>query len=307
MADHNRQNFDPSQKYGREHDRETSEKEAFAHKFLKIWQAYVDEPYIPVPERDRRQREMDKELEVMSKTNFDQDISEDREGENTFKKSLFGNPDFDQENPLDASLITYGIEHTKPTYPEPSASTSSSNPTGVFDKNNIKYIKGNVHISSHILQKLNSQRAHFLEVISKHGEPQMNESHFPNLESLPAEQRRWFQESKEYGEKLKKDLQNPNYNVLKGIGLINDIPAALCLIASMKPGVHVASQKLMNDTFGMADNNGQTPLHEMDDSKHQEHKRNYEFVGKVILDSIERCTKILALDVRENGFIEVYF
>jgi hypothetical protein len=243
----------------------------------------------------------------MSKTNLDQDMSEGHEGENSFKKSPFDNPDSDQENPLDASLITDGIEHTKPTYPEPSASTSFENPTGVVDKNNIKYIKGNVHISSHILQKLDSQRAHFLEVISKHGEPQINESNFPNLESLPAEQRRWFQEYKEVGEKLKKDLQNPNYNVLKGIGLINDIPAALCLIASMKPGVHEASQKLMNDAFGLADNNGQIPLHEMDDSKHQEHKRNYEIVEKVILDSIERCTKILALDVRENGFIEVFY
>jgi hypothetical protein len=307
MAEHNRQNFDPSQKYGREHDRETSEKEAFAHKFLKIWQAYVDEPDIPLPERERRQREMDKELEVMSKTNLDQDMTEGNEGENSFKKSPFDNPDSDQEKPLDYSLITDGIELTKPMHPGPSTSTSSENLTGVVDKNNIKYIKGNVHISSHILQKLDSQRAHFLEVISKHGEPQINESNFPNLESLPAEQRRWFQEYKEVGEKLKKDLENPNYNVLKGIGLVNDIPAALCLIASMKPGVHEASQKLMNDAFGMADNNGQIPLHEMDDQKHQEHKRNYEIVEKVILDSIERCTKILALDVRENGFIEVFF
>ena len=161
--------------------------------------------------------------------------------------------------------------------------------------------------SKHILNKLDSQRAHFQEVIAKHGEPQINEQNFPNIESLPAEQRRWFQEYKEHSDKLKKDLARPDYNVLKGIGLVNDIPSALCLIASMKPGVHEASQKLMNDAFGMQDNNGQIPLHEMDQQKHEDHKRNYEIVEKVILDSVERCTKILELDVRENGFIEVIF
>merc|ERR1712206_30547 len=43
----------------------------------------------------------------------------------------------------------------------------------------------------------------------------------------------------------------------------------------------------------------------MDQSKHEEVKQAYEIVEKVIVDSIERCTKVMELAVRENGFVEV--
>lgn len=220
-------------------------------------------------------------------------IGNENENKGSQNKSPFDNPNEESDQPLDHEKITEGINEKR------------SKEVLIKSKNNIKFLKGNVHISQYIFKKMNDQKEHFKSVIDRHGEPSMNENNMPNIESLPDEQKRWFEEYKNAAAKLKKDMNNSNYNVLKAIGLENDIPSALCLIASMKPGVHEASQKLLTTEFGIPDNGGQIPLNEMNQDKHQEHKTAYEVVEKVIVDSIQRCTKVMELNVLENGFIEV--
>lgn len=128
-----------------------------------------------------------------------------------------------------------------------------------------------------------------------------------DLQNLPKEQRQWFIDYKKAADRLKKDLNMPHYNALKVIGLEDDIPTALCLIATMKPGVHEASQKLMSEDFGIEMKDGQIPLHEMNDSKHKKAKSAFEIVEKIIINSIITCTEIMAEKVEKNGFVEVNF
>jgi len=290
--------------YGKDQGKQMNEKEEFQERFIKMWQAYVNEPGTALMEKQRRQREMDKELEAMAKHNLDEDINSGTEGQNNFQKSPFDNPEPEQDLPMEEKLLHEGKERTKVNI-NPNIKGNDETGTGIVSTNDIRFIKKNVHISKHLIKKMSAQKAHFREVIGRHGEPQINEQNMPNLEQLPSTQRKWFEEYKESAAKLKKSMSDPKYSVLKAIGLNDDIPTAICLVASMKPGVHEASQKILTDEFGVQDTNGTIPLHEMSAEKHDEVKLAYEIVEKVIVDSIERCTRVMEMLVKENGFMEV--
>lgn len=297
MHDFQKQTFDPSHQFGGDHGKKMSDKEEFQHRFQQMWNAYVNEPGINKGEKARRQADMNREMESMAKVDLDkppQDNPQNHQDERAqHDRSPFDHPDQEHEKPLSEEKINEGLEKITNDDNKPAS------------KNDIRNIKGNVFLSKHILNKVSQQRQHFKDVIARHGEPQINEQNMPQMDSLPAEQKKWFEEYKAKSEKLKRDLKDPKYSILKAIGLYEDIPAAICLVASMKPGVHEASQKLLQTEFNIQDNNGQIPMHEMNEEKHEEVKNAYEIVEKVIVDSIERCTKVLELSVGENGFVEV--
>jgi len=297
MHDFQKQTMDPSHQFGADHGKKLSDKEEFQNRFQQMWNAYVNEPGQTESEKARRNADMNRELESMAKSDMDKppqgSQNEQADPRSQFEKSPFDHPDQEHEKPLSDDKINEGLDKITNEDNKPAS------------KNDIRNIKRNVFLSKHILNKVSQQRQHFKEVIARHGEPAINDENMPNMESLPQEQQRWFKEYKEKSEKLKRDLKDPNYNLLNAIGLYDNIPAAICLVASMKPGVHEASQKMLQTEFNVQDNNGQIPMNEMNQEKHEEVKKAYEIVEKVIVDSIERCTKVLELSVRENGFVEV--
>jgi hypothetical protein len=222
MAKHVKESMPESQMHGKQHGRQQpTDREEFNNRFFQMWQAYVDEPGISKEEKARRQKELETEQENLGKMSQDELLKEEKSHEGTQVKEPETPNEQDHETPLSHEDIVAGINRSR----KPKAVEKSDSDSAYEMLHNIK---GSVHISKKILDKMESQKNHLSEVISKHGEPQINEQSFPNLETLPAEQRRWFAQYQESADKLKSSMKSKNYTILEGIGLKDDIPAALC-------------------------------------------------------------------------------
>lgn len=170
------------------------------------------------------------------------------------------------------------------------------------NRNDIKFIKGNVHISKHILQKLVKQNAYMKEIGMEAHPTNFSESHFPGMHEMGAEEKEWFMEYQKRHKKAKENMETGDYHILEEIGLLDDIPGALCVIASLKPGVHEEGQAILSHYFHVPLTGGHKPK---DVKANNGLKRSYEVVEKVVLDAIDKCRTKLGKSVEKNGFIEV--
>merc|ERR1711935_1259582 len=82
------------------------------------------------------------------------------------------------------------------------------------------------------------------------------------------------------GNQAKENMDSTDYHVLEEIGLLDDIPGALCVIASLKPGVHEEGQQILSQYFHVPLTGGHKPK---DVKANNNLKRSYEVVGKVWL------------------------
>lgn len=90
---------------------------------------------------------------------------------------------------------------------------------------------------------------------------------------------------------------------------MHDIPGALCIVASMKPGVHEEGQAFLikqHKTYMLGPGmQGATMFGSPDmDAKT---KKLHEQVDKVMVDAIVKCKASLAERVKKHGFIDVFF
>jgi len=170
------------------------------------------------------------------------------------------------------------------------------------NRNNIKFIKGNVHISKHITQKIAKQYVHMKEIGMTDHSFNFGQGSAPELQHLGDEEKEWFMEYQKQHLSSKEKLDSNDFSVLHDIGLSDDIPGALCVIASLKPGVHEEGQHLLTEKYNIPLTGGKTPT---DVKGHDHHKDGYQVVEKVVASAIEKCRLNLARRVKKFGFIEV--
>lgn len=172
----------------------------------------------------------------------------------------------------------------------------------VDNRHNIKFIRGNVHISRHITNKIKKQYGHMKEIGMEDHSFNFGQGQFPEMQHLGDEEKEWFMDYQKRHLTSKEKLDSNDFSILEDIGLSDDIPGALCVIASLKPGVHEEGQALLTEKFNIPLTGGKTP-NEVKGQEH--HKDGYQVVEKVISSAIEKCRLNLARRVKKHGFIEV--
>jgi len=170
------------------------------------------------------------------------------------------------------------------------------------NRKDISFIRGNVHISKHITKKLKKQTEYMKELGMEDHKFNFSEGVFPDMGHMPEDERKWFQEYQKTHMEVKEKIASKDYSILTHIGLSDDIPGALCVIASLKPGVHEHGQALLTEKFGIPLTGGKSPS---DVKIFDEHKIGYQVVEKVVAQAIDNCRKNLGKRVEEHGFMEV--
>ena len=163
------------------------------------------------------------------------------------------------------------------------------------NRSDIRFIKGNVHISKHILKKIAKQDVYMKKIGMENHPNNFSETNFPGMHEMGTEEKEWFLEYKKKHKDAKANLNSRDFHVLEEIGLVDDIPGALCVIASLKPGVHEEGQAILRKHFHVPMSGGHKPN---DVKPNNNYKRSYEIVEKVMLDAIDRCRENLAHGVR---------
>lgn len=131
-----------------------------------------------------------------------------------------------------------------------------------------------------------------------------SESHFPGMREMGGEEKEWFMEYQKRHKKGKENMETGDYDIQEEIGILDDILGALCVIASLKPGVYEEGQAILSHYFHVP----LTGSHKPKDVKANNGlKRTYEVVEKVMLDAIDKSRMKLGKSVEKNGFIEVIF
>jgi hypothetical protein len=263
-------------------------------KFLELFEEYASRAGTP-EERERRSKIMTSEKDWMKQV--------PSEFTKMHHNSLGTRaPGDGQEEPHEAPLEDHQLTHGHDEARIPK--NHRGDPLVPKNRNDIKFIKGNVHISKHILQKLVKQNAYMKEIGMEAHPTNFSESHFPGMHEMGGEEKEWFMEYQKRHKKAKENMETGDYHILEEIGLLDDIPGALCVIASLKPGVHEEGQAILSHYFHVPLTGGHKPK---DVKANNGLKRSYEVVEKVVLDAIDKCRTKLGKSVEKNGFIEVIF
>ena len=263
-------------------------------KFLELFEEYASRAGTP-EERERRQNIMTSEKDWMKQV--------PSEFTKMYHNSFGGRApgeghDQAHEAPLEDHHLTHG--HDENRIPK----NHKGDHLIPKNRSDIKYIKGNVHISKHIMKKLARQNDYMKEIGMEAHPANFSESHFPGMHEMGAEEKEWFIEYQRRHKKAKENMDSRDYHILEEIGLLDDIPGALCVIASLKPGVHEEGQAILSQYFHVPMSGGHKPK---DVKANKGLKRSYEVVEKVVLDAIDKCRGKLAQSVAKSGFIEVNF
>ena len=114
-------------------------------KFMEMFEAYVNQSGIDKDEKERRRAMMTREEEIINKT----PIHPTRQFPHSMGKRHPGEEhEEEDEKPLEEEHILHG--HNKHRIPKNHKGGDLANE----NRNNIKYIKGNVHISHHLSKKI---------------------------------------------------------------------------------------------------------------------------------------------------------